>query len=491
MSLFAQLLSDEGKLTSRAKRGGIWVSFTNLFTNVMNIATTIALARWFLDPKDFGVIGIIVILTELMKLLAFQGVCDALIYIKNCNRKMLDTFIVTTGFLGFFFLIITFLGASYVAQFFNNPLLTGTLKIIAFTYPLMSISSIPLALLRKELDFKRESFVLLIAQVFSTISMIIFASLNYGIYSVIYGLVVKSITTFILAFYYARYFPSLNFQYKTLKEIFRYIKYVTTGAGLMFILNRADQFIVGKFLGAKALGFYSTAFNILNYILMTPRTTFNKVLFSTYAKMQDDEQQLRVAFLNTGKYICTLFIPIFAGIGAVSELLVDFLLGSKWMESAILLKFLSFYAIVKIIGVAFPQVMKAVNRTEYIFRYNALRLVVMIPALVLASYYTINIVAITMVGLLWIFKPLEIYMLKKAIGLKTKQYFNMFIGPFFVSMLMWGIIFVIDQLLIGLHDIILLIILFAFGIMFYALMIRLIDTKGAVQFRSFVKNYMN
>ena len=97
---------------------------------------------------------------------------------------------------------------------------------------------------------------------------------------------------------------------------------------LKFLSENLDFLLIGKILGDKALGFYSTAFNMLNYLLVTPRMTFNKVLFSTYSKMKDDLSELRNAFLKSGKYICMLFIPIFAGFGAISEVLIVFLLNS-------------------------------------------------------------------------------------------------------------------------------------------------------------------
>ena len=491
MALISKLFSDEGKLNTRAKRGSIWVTVTNLITNFVNMATTIVLARWFLGPKDFGVIGIIVILSEIMRLLSFQGVCDALIYMKSVDRKSLDTFTVTTGFLGSIFFVLTYWGAPFVAEFFKNNVLIGTLKIIAFTFPLMSISSVPLAVLRKNLDFRKESYVLLLAQAIGTVTTIILAFNGYNVFSVVYGLLAKAIAQTILSFLVNRYLPKPSFDIKVFREIFDYIKFVTSGAGLMFLLNRSDQFLIGKFLGDQALGYYSTAFNIINYMLTTPRMTLNKVLFSTFSKMQDNVKNVRNNFIFTGKQICTLFIPLFAGLGATSDVLVTFLLGEKWLMTAGALKILSFFAIVKIIGIAFPQVIKSVGRTEYIFRYNAGRLLIMIPALIIASHYSIFHVGVTMVSLLWIFKPLEIYMLKNAIGITPKQYLKIFIFPLLASMMMWGIIFVTNNLIQGLNDLILLLVLIGTGAISYVLLMVIIDISGVFQFRQFVKNYLN
>lgn len=485
------MFKEGDNLSSKTKRGSIWVFLTNIVSNALNVIVSIVLARWFLSPEEFGLIGITILVSEVIRMLSSQGICDVIIYMKDERPVAINTlFWLATG-LGLFLAGLTVALTPALVSYFKHEELLAIFPIIAISYPFISGSSITLALMRKDLKFRSESYVLVLAQIISTSTTLVLVFLDFKVYAVIYGMVAKAVATFVLSFGYARYFPKFEFDFQVVKNTFNYVKYVTGELGVMFVLERTDQTVIPRFLGTAAMGFYTTAFNFIEYPLMMSRMTFHKVLFSGYSKLNEKRERLKEVFLEVSQHISTFFIPMFVGLGAVADPFIRFVIGTKWLPCIPLVQIISFYALVKIIGITFPQVMKAVGKPEYLFYYNLVRAIIMIPALIFAAQYSINMVALTMVSILWIFKPAQIWMLRRTIGITVREYMKTCYVQLIAAAAMCMSIFIVQKSLPTLGDGKMLLLLIGVGVVTYAGVMLLIDFKKSMEFKEFVKAYLN
>src|SRR5699024_8282375 len=98
------------------------------------------------------------------------------------------------------------------------------------------------------------------------------------------------------------------------------------------ITNEGDNFIVGRLLGADALGLYSRAYQLM----VTPASllgkVLDKVLFPVASKIQDDEKRLPYLYKEGIRLTTTLMFPgsLFLAINAESIILLLF--GDQWLE---------------------------------------------------------------------------------------------------------------------------------------------------------------
>ncbi len=477
-------------LSSKTKRGSVWVFFTNIVGNALNVMVSIVLARWFLGPEEFGLIGITILVSEVIRMLSSQGICDVIIYMKDERPVAINTLFLLATALGLILAGLTIALIPALVSYFKHEELLSIFPIIAISYPFISGSSITLALLRKELKFRNESYVLLLAQIISTSTTLLLVFLDFGVYAVIYGMLAKAVATFFISFGFAHYLPKFEFDFQVVKNTINYVKYVTGELGVMFVLERTDQAVIPRFLGTEAMGFYTTAFNFIEYPLMMSRMTFHKVLFSGYSKLNERRERLKEVFLDVSQHISTFFIPLFIGLGAVAEPFIRFVIGTKWLPCVPLVQIISFYALVKIIGITFPQIMKAVGKPKYLFYYNLVRAIIMIPALIVAAQYSINMVALTMVSILWIFKPAQIWMLRRTIGITVSEYMKTCYVQLIAAAVMCISICLVHRALPTLGDGKMLLLLIVVGAVTYSGIMLLIDFKKSMEFKEFVKAYL-
>ena len=487
-SLIKQLFSKQDNLKGQAKVGSVWASMSQIVLNFVNFLTVLILMRYYLGPEEFGIVGIVMLLSEVVRLFTLQGISDTIIYVDDEPEKTNTLFymIMALGVLvslGFFF------GAPYISGFYKQDL-NLIFKIMAFNYLIIAAAATPSALLRKHMRLREDAAIQMTSQFTSAAVTLILAHFRFGVYALIGGMTAKQIVILLMGFSISRFRPQLRFSVSVMRSLLSYIKYVTGEAVVMFVLNRSDQMIVPKFFSPAIFGFYSQAFNFINYPLSIARMTFHTVLFSVFSRMQKDIAEVRRIFININRHIATLFIPLFMGFGILSDLFIHLFLGDKWLGCVPYIYVFTGYALTKIVGVTLPQAIKSAGKPQHLFYYNLIRIAVLIPLLLwLVHFHKPLWVAMGMVGVLLVFKPAELVMLKQTIGVEFKQYFSIFIIPLGASMFMCGGMMALRWFLSDMQPSLLFAVSIIAGMFLYAGFSLIVDRNGSVRFINFIKSY--
>jgi PST family polysaccharide transporter len=104
-----------------------------------------------------------------------------------------------------------------------------------------------------------------------------------------------------------------------------------------YLTRNVDLFVVGRWMGAAELGFYSRAASLIKAPVMAS-TILIDVLFPAYAAMQDDPKRLRMAFLRSVSVAALIAYPLLAGMFLAAPELVRGIFGPKWEPSIIVLQ---------------------------------------------------------------------------------------------------------------------------------------------------------
>ena len=88
------------------------------------------------------------------------------------------------------------------------------------------------------------------------------------------------------------------------------------GSSLSTLANYAaingDYFVVGRWLGATALGLYSRAYQLMTLPMMQFTSVIASVLFPVYSMIQDEDARLRRAYLNSVSLSAIVVTPTLA-----------------------------------------------------------------------------------------------------------------------------------------------------------------------------------
>jgi O-antigen/teichoic acid export membrane protein len=96
------------------------------------------------------------------------------------------------------------------------------------------------------------------------------------------------------------------------------------------IANQADNLVVGRSLGAVALGLYSRAYQLMAVPCTLPGNVLDKVLFPTMARVQDDPPRLASAYLQGTAFVALVTLPAGVVMAVLAPEIVATVFGPRW-----------------------------------------------------------------------------------------------------------------------------------------------------------------
>lgn len=273
------------------------------------------------------------------------GLTPAYVKMKKVDKNVNNAFF-TTNFLLAIVNSIIYVGACFFIN--EKDILYYALIFICHIF-FSSLSQQPLAILARENNQKKIMLFNVSALLLSSIIGIGLAIFNFGVYALLFKMLFNSLL--LLCFL----FLSLPMQYKLVKltDILIYknelkfsiqilISRIVNGFSLSF-----DKFLLKKYFGTEALGFYSKSFDLARF----PDTNITSGLaapFLSYIARKTNNEKHPLYFLFSSLIffiagnLCLLFI-------IYGDWIMVFLLGPNWEKSGILFQILGFWGFGKII----------------------------------------------------------------------------------------------------------------------------------------------
>jgi PST family polysaccharide transporter len=98
----------------------------------------------------------------------------------------------------------------------------------------------------------------------------------------------------------------------------------------VILASQADNLVVGRWLGAAALGIYSRAYQLMQVPTGLVVDVLDKVLFPTMARVQDDSRRLASAYLRATAALVLVMLPAGVVAAVLAPELIAVAFGSRW-----------------------------------------------------------------------------------------------------------------------------------------------------------------
>lgn len=388
--LLRQIRKPGETLSSRVLVSGFWVFVLRLISQVLSLTRTIVLAR-LLAPNDFGLIGITLVVMSILETFSQTGFQSALIQKKADIEDYLDTAWTALAARGVLLYALLFFIAPYAAAFYEIPEAGPVIRVAGLVMLMNGLMNIRVVYFKKELEFQKQFLFLLSGTLADLIISIAFAIALQSIWALVYGLLAGSLAKLVISYLIAPYRPRLRLELARLKDLYSYGRWIFWSSMFIFFLTEGDDAFLGKVLGVTALGFYQMAHRIANLPATQITHVISQVTFPAYAKLQDNPEGLREAYLRVLKLTALLSIPAAAGIFILAPELTHILLGEKWMPMVPVMRVMVIGGAVRSIGATMGPVFQAVGKPEILSRFLFVQ-VLLVAALIYPLTTTFGIV---------------------------------------------------------------------------------------------------
>ncbi|EDY80544.1 Virulence factor MVIN superfamily [Verrucomicrobiia bacterium DG1235] len=325
------------KITTSSLR---WNTLSQFLSQAISLVIGIILARR-LSPEEFGVVGMVVVLTGFANIFVNFGLASAIIQRKNTSDKHLSSVFWINIFASLLMSVTMSLCAPLVSKFYSNPSLTSVTIAIAWTLFLQSFTMVQNALLRRKMNFKRITFITNISSLVAGTAAIICAYLGFSYWSIIIQSYVAILVTAAFLWLSSSWRPAFLFEKDSIKELLNFTLPLVGTEILNYWRRNADYLLIGKILGDSALGIYTRAYTLMLKPISNVSRVISSVMFPAYSAIQDDKDKIKRIYLRITRLIAFLTFPAMFGLLAVSESFIMVLLGEKWEAAIPILKILA------------------------------------------------------------------------------------------------------------------------------------------------------
>jgi O-antigen/teichoic acid export membrane protein len=359
------------------KVGVTWSSASQLGRQALQILTTVILAR-LLNPSDFGLVSMAMIVVGIAVLIKDLGSVAAIIQRKSVSQEFLSSIYWANLAAGLAITVIFFVLSPLIASLFNEPRVTLILQVLSLSFAVSSFGTVRQAILERNSNFKALAQIELTATGLGAIVGVSLAISKLGAWSLVAQYMVTTTLTAILLVCRREWRPYKYFRIEELKSIGNFSLNLIGFNLVNFFIRNSDSFLIGRFWGAQNLGYYTLAYQIMLFPLQNISAVVNRVLFPVYSQMQDDNKAFKTIYLKISGAIALITIPLMAGLFLAAKPFVLTVLGPEWLTVSILLMIFAPIGLIQSLGTMVGVIYQAKGRTDWMFRWSLLTAVIVI-----------------------------------------------------------------------------------------------------------------
>ncbi len=364
------------------RKAAVWSGMNSFLLRLGQFGVGVVVAR-LVAPSQFGVFAVAITVQTVIVNVSELGVSAALVRAKEGvdeTARVVATIAIASA------AVLTaamFLAAPWLATLLGASQAANAIRILSFTVLLGGLSAVPYALLVR--DFRQDTRFFADSSNFvvSSVSIVLFAFAGFGANGLALSRVLGQFATVALLFVLVRprYLP--GWDRERAGRILRFSIPLAGADVVGFALANADYIVIGRVLGALALGFYLLAFNISGWPVSVLGLVVNEVALPAFAHARDERRTLPARVSGAMALTAAISFPVSALIFALAHPLVLFVYGSRWAESADVLAILGLFGSVRILLTLLMSILAALGRSRQVFALQVLWMVSLVPALVI------------------------------------------------------------------------------------------------------------
>ncbi|TMV47496.1 MOP flippase family protein [Paenibacillus mesophilus] len=374
-------------LKAAAIQGVKWTALSSILIIGLQFVQ-ISVVSKLLGPASFGLMGMVMVVIGFAQAFSDMGLSSAIIQRKDLTREQLSSLYWLNLISGFAVFMIVLSIRPIIISFYRSPELNELLIWASFIFLITPLGQQFQMLFQKELRFNLISKVTIAAAIAGTTVTIAAAYSGYGALSLVWGQLVNSSVASVsfACLGWRTWRPKAIFAFRHIKGFIGFGLYRTGEYTVTYFNNNLDNIIIGRLLGAEALGYYTIAYNLVIIPLAKINPIINRVAFPVFSQVQDDTERLKRGYFQTLRAIGLINFPIYLGMAVVSPTLVMVLFGEGWTSSILILQVLCGVGMLRCIANPAGSLVLAKGRAELSFKYNLAKTVIQIPCIWLGAW---------------------------------------------------------------------------------------------------------
>ena len=245
-------------LHTLAVKSAAWYGATRLWGQAVSWGVTLLLAR-LLVPADYGLFAIALSVLAVLELLQEFGLGTAIVQRQDLTRAQVNTIFWMMATASLLLTVATFLVAGPISDFYAEPHLTWTLRILSLTFLLNSLGTVPYNLLTKAIDLRHRSLAEALGTGVSALVALGLAWMGHGVWALVWGHLARAVVLNTAMAFFAAWYPGFAISGRGMRSIVAFGLRIAATHVVGTFAPATTTFILARLLGATSVGLFAMA----------------------------------------------------------------------------------------------------------------------------------------------------------------------------------------------------------------------------------------
>jgi PST family polysaccharide transporter len=270
-----------------------------------------------------------------------------------------------------------------------------------------------------------------------------------GAEAIIVQYLVTAASSTLLVWMTLRWRPTLQVSIASLRSLGGYSARVFGSRVLFYVSRNADSLLIGRFLGASALGAYTVAYNIMLVPFSKVAGPIQEVMFPAMSRIQDDRPRIGSLWLRVNHVVAAFSLPAMLGLVVAAPEFVTVVLGERWAAAVTPVQILAWVGFLQSLVRLNGSVQQACDRTDLMFRWALLIATANLAAFAVGVNWGIVGVAAAYAITNSLLQPVNVWLTGRIVGISVWTFCRNLLGTAQATALMLAAIVPLRQLLLG------------------------------------------
>ncbi|HLH77438.1 MAG TPA: oligosaccharide flippase family protein [Candidatus Binataceae bacterium] len=295
-----------------------------------------------LDPSDFGLYRLLLVVIGISQLLVELGVPEAMIQRRELepDRQAAGFWLIGAGTI----LVVCGLasGGGLLARILGTADQAWQYRILAVPAAFWGLGALPSANLRRQMRFGALALAEATGEAaFLMAALVALFVIHRPREALLTGLCARFITEASMLAMAGAMWPQVPPSGLGIRQIGAFAAPVCAGRLFVNLSANLDFVLIARLLGTGPLGYYAIAWDLLRFI---PNRLYRMVVRLTlplFSRLQDDNSVLRTTYRNFVGTLARLELPLMACLAILADPIVKLIYSARWEPAAPLLQLLT------------------------------------------------------------------------------------------------------------------------------------------------------
>jgi PST family polysaccharide transporter len=337
---------DIAELKRKSIRGGAVTMASQAITIVIQLASTVVLAR-LLSPPDYGVIAMVTAITSFAGLFRDLGLSSAAIQKENLTAAQQSNLFWLNVAMGGLLTATVAAGAPLVVWFYAKPELYWPTVALSSSFLIGSLGSQHGAMQVRKMQFVRRAIVGIAGALVTLAVAVALALLDFSYWALVWSSLAGAATSTAFTFILSPFRPLLPSKGSGVRDMLRFGANITGFQLVNYFHRNLDNILIGRFWGSGMLGLYSRAYNLLLFPISAIRGPIEAVAFPAMSKLQHEPRAFRAYYRRITFLLALASMPLTTFLFVASAPIIKLALGTEWLAAAPIFSILALTAFIQ------------------------------------------------------------------------------------------------------------------------------------------------